>query len=102
MIVDTHFGQAEEFYIYESDSADTRLVETRSVSKYCNGPQCDNKEDRWDSVIRAVSDCDAVLALRIGPTPERRLKENGIGVITTYEKVETAVKKAVLSCQGQI
>jgi nitrogenase molybdenum-iron protein alpha/beta subunit/MoaA/NifB/PqqE/SkfB family radical SAM enzyme len=93
-IVDTHFGQANEFYIYESDEESARFVETRKVSKYCEGPQCDDKEDRWNSVINAVSDCEAVLALRIGPTPEKRLKENGIDTITTYERVETAVLQA--------
>jgi nitrogenase molybdenum-iron protein alpha/beta subunit/MoaA/NifB/PqqE/SkfB family radical SAM enzyme len=92
-IVDLHFGHADKFYIYESDDAETRFVETRSVSKYCDGSGCD-KEDKWASVIRAVSDCDAVLALRIGPTPERRLQENGIYAITTYERVETAVSRA--------
>jgi nitrogenase molybdenum-iron protein alpha/beta subunit/MoaA/NifB/PqqE/SkfB family radical SAM enzyme len=117
-IVDLHFGHASEFYIYESTAADTRFVETRKVSKYCNGPECadtpngvsaddasaaaigaagnasGSKEDRWESVIRAISDCEAVLALRIGPTPEKRLKENGIDVITTYDRVETAVALA--------
>jgi nitrogenase cofactor biosynthesis protein NifB len=93
-IVDTHFGHANEFYIYESDETKAWLVETRKVSKYCNGPQCDGKEDRWESVIHAVSDCEAVLALGIGPTPEKQLKENGIDTITTYERVETAVLQA--------
>jgi len=93
-IVDTHFGHANEFYIYESDGTGAWFVETRKVSKYCNGPECDDKEDRWESVIRAINGCEAVLALRIGPTPEKRLKENGIGVITTYERVETAVTQA--------
>jgi len=92
-IVDLHFGHADKFYIYESDESETRFVETRSVSKYCDGSGCD-KDDKWASVIRAVSDCDAVLALRIGPTPEKRLNENGIDIITTYERVETAVSMA--------
>jgi nitrogenase molybdenum-iron protein alpha/beta subunit/MoaA/NifB/PqqE/SkfB family radical SAM enzyme len=92
-IVDLHFGHADKFYIYESDETETRFVETRSVSKYCDGSECD-KEDKWASVIRAVSDCDAVLALRIGPVPEKRLQENGIDVIITYERVETAVNQA--------
>jgi nitrogenase molybdenum-iron protein alpha/beta subunit/molybdenum cofactor biosynthesis enzyme MoaA/predicted Fe-Mo cluster-binding NifX family protein len=93
-VVDMHFGQANEFYIYESDEKNARFVETRKVIKYCNGPQCENKEERWNSVIHAISDCEAVLAVRIGPTPEKRLKENGIGAITTYERVETAVLQA--------
>jgi nitrogenase molybdenum-iron protein alpha/beta subunit/predicted Fe-Mo cluster-binding NifX family protein len=92
-IVDLHFGHADKFFIYESDDTATRFVETRSVSKYCVGSGGD-KEDLWASIIRAVGDCDAVLAVRIGPTPEKRLQENGIYVVTTYEKVETAVSMA--------
>jgi nitrogenase molybdenum-iron protein alpha/beta subunit/predicted Fe-Mo cluster-binding NifX family protein len=99
-IVDLHFGHADKFYIYESDETATRFLETRSVSKYCDGSECD-KEDKWASVIRAVADCDAVLAMRIGPTPEKRLQENGIYVITTYERVETAVSMAAQEIKGR-
>jgi len=93
-VVDMHFGHAEEFYIYESDAESAHFVETRKVDKYCNGPECADKGDKWESVIRAVSDCEAVLAMRIGPTPEKRLKECGIDTIITYERVETAVIRA--------
>jgi len=93
-IVDMHFGHASEFYIYESDAADTRFVETRYVDQYCNGPECGNKDDKWEPIIRAVADCAAVLAMRIGPTPEKRLKEKGIDAIMTYDRVETAVARA--------
>ncbi|MDR0571029.1 MAG: radical SAM protein [Clostridiales Family XIII bacterium] len=96
-IVDAHFGHASEFHIYDSDGGDARFIETRQVSKYCEGPDCDGKEDKWESVIRAVADCKAVLALRIGLAPEKRLKEHGIAAITTYERVDTAVKEAALS-----
>ncbi|MDR2694098.1 MAG: radical SAM protein [Chitinispirillales bacterium] len=93
-IVDLHFGHAGEFYIYESDAADTRFVETRKVGKYCGGPDCSVKEDKWEPIIRAVADCAAVLAMRIGPTPEKRLRENGIDAIMTYDRVENAVARA--------
>jgi nitrogenase molybdenum-iron protein alpha/beta subunit/MoaA/NifB/PqqE/SkfB family radical SAM enzyme len=91
-IVDLHFGHAKEFYIYESDGESVNFIEKRGVVNYCDGPgREDGKEDRWDSIINALRDCAAVLALRTGLIPEKRLKENGINVITTYERVETAV-----------
>jgi predicted Fe-Mo cluster-binding NifX family protein len=93
-IVDTHFGHALEFYIYDSDGQQVRFIETRKVSKYCGGADCEDTEDRWESAIRAVADCAAVLALRTGMIPEKRLKENGIDVITTCERVENAVLTA--------
>jgi len=98
-VVDLHFGHADKFYIYESDGNETRFVEIRSVIKYCDGSE-NEKEDSWLSIIRAVSDCEAVLALRIGPVPEKRLNENGIDVIMTYERVETAVSLAVKEVKG--
>ena len=90
-IVDLHFGHAQEFYIYESDGEQVKFLEKRGVSRYCDGSACGDKEDRWTSIINALHDCAAVLALRTGMEPERMLKENGINVITTYERVETAV-----------
>jgi predicted Fe-Mo cluster-binding NifX family protein len=102
-VVDMHFGHAEEFYIYESNGADTRFIETRNVNKYCSGVEdCDDKSDRWASVIRAVEDCKAVLALRIGQTPAQRLKDGGIGVISTYERVEDAVALAARDYQQKL
>jgi len=91
-IVDLHFGHAQEFFIYESDGEQVTFIEKRGVQKYCNGPgREDDKEDKWETIIEALRDCSAVLALRTGYAPEQRLKENGINVITTYERVETAV-----------
>jgi predicted Fe-Mo cluster-binding NifX family protein len=99
-VVDTHFGHAEEVHIYDSDGEASSFVEIRKVGKYCGGPGCEDKEDVWSATLKAVSDCDGVIALRIGLAPESRLRENGIDVITTFERVETAVvtaaKKGVL------
>ncbi|MFP3156307.1 nitrogenase cofactor biosynthesis protein NifB [Lachnospiraceae bacterium ZAX-1] len=94
-IVDLHFGHADEFYIYDSDGQDVRFIEKRQVSKYCSGVDaCEDKDGKWPSLLRMVTDCNNVLALRIGYTPEKKLKEAGIGIIITYERVETAVRLA--------
>lgn len=94
-IVDLHFGNADEFHIYDSDGQDVRFVERRQVSKYCTGADaCDDKESKWPSVLRTIADCTAVLALRIGHTPKEKLKEAGIDIIITYERVQTAVRLA--------
>jgi predicted Fe-Mo cluster-binding NifX family protein len=95
-VVDTHFGHAEEFYIYESDGDKSELIEIRKVSKYCEGPECGEKDEAWAAVLKAVSDCAGVIALRIGLAPERRLREKGIDAIATYERVEIAVAQAAV------
>ncbi len=96
MLVDQHFGQANEFYIYESNGDILRFVEKRPVYKYCTGSDgcIDDKEEKMDAILKAVSDCDAVLALRIGNSPSKKLEEMGIKIITTYDRIEDAVKKA--------
>jgi MoaA/NifB/PqqE/SkfB family radical SAM enzyme len=98
MIIDCHFGQTEEFYIYESDGIDLRFIEKRNVEKYCLGKEnCGNKTDKIEKIIITIKDCTAVIALRIGEVPRQRLKDVGIEVITTYDRIENAVKKAAES-----
>ncbi len=95
MLVDQHFGHADEFYIYESDGENVRFKEKRNVRKYCSGAElCDEEIDKMDLILGAVGDCDGILVLRIGEVPLKRLKDAGIPVFTTYDRIENAVVKA--------
>ena len=95
MLVDQHFGHATEFYIYESDGMEARFLEKRSVEKYCSGSQfCDEGADRIERLLHTIEDCNGVLALRVGDSPQQRLDDMGIRVISTYDRIEDAVKKA--------
>lgn len=47
-----------------------------------------------DRLLDTIKDCGSVLALRIGDSPQQRLKEMGIRVIATYDRIEDAVNKA--------
>lgn len=101
MTVDQHFGQAEQFYIYESDGDAASYVETRSVSKYCNGTDdCGEKAGRMAGILAAVDDCKGVLALRIGESPLKKLETKGIRVFTLYENVDKAVNDAARALCG--
>jgi len=95
MLVDQHFGHAQEFYIYESDGKTANFIEKRNVDKYCNGPDvCEDKVDKIESILQTIKDCSAVLALRVGESPSRRLEALGIRIVVTYDRIEEAVKKA--------
>ena len=54
-------------------------------------PSEDEKESKMDKLLAAVSDCQYVLAMRVGESPRRRLQSNGIKVVTTYDRIENAV-----------
>jgi nitrogenase molybdenum-iron protein alpha/beta subunit/MoaA/NifB/PqqE/SkfB family radical SAM enzyme len=93
IIVDQHFGHAEEFLIFDSDGASSRFVERRKISRYCGGAECD-EEGKWAKILKALSDCDGVLAVRIGHAPEEKLRASGIVPIRACERIEGAVAAA--------
>lgn len=94
MLVDQHFGHVSEFYVYEYRNGAAVFRERRTIAKYCEGAkECDHKDDKINSIMHAIGDCDAVLAMRIGDSPKSQLLEKGIKVFTTYDRIEDSVKK---------
>ncbi|MDF2587319.1 MAG: nifB [Anaerocolumna sp.] len=103
MVVDQHFGQVSEFYVYEYFAGNAVFKERRSVDKYCNGnEECDNNEDRISAIIKTIEDCNAVVAMRIGDAPKVKLQNQGIRVFTTYDRIEDSVKKIASEFKSNI
>jgi nitrogenase molybdenum-iron protein alpha/beta subunit/MoaA/NifB/PqqE/SkfB family radical SAM enzyme len=95
VLVDVHFGHAEEFYIYESNGVTAQFLEKRTVQKYCTGIEdCTDESSKIANILSAVEDCNGVLALRIGNSPTQKLQSKGIQVISTYDRIENAVNQA--------
>ncbi|MDF2610621.1 MAG: nifB [Lachnospiraceae bacterium] len=95
MVVDQHFGQVSELYVYEYNNGSAVFKERRPIKKYCSGTEdCDNSEDKITGIINTISDCDAVIVMRIGEAPKMKLTQKGIKVFTTYDRIEDSVKKA--------
>jgi nitrogen fixation protein NifB len=91
-VVNQHFGHADEFWIYEAGPGWAKLVQTRSVARYCTGPsECDDDESTLDKTIRLLSDCRAVLCSKVGPEPSRALAAAGIEAIEVYDLIDHAV-----------
>lgn len=96
ILVDQHFGHAKEFYIYEYADAAMRLVGKRPVRQYCDGQEeCDSEENKIDEMIKVIGDCHAVLAMRIGYSPLKKLEEKNMKVIQVCSPIEEAIKNAV-------
>ncbi len=78
-LIDRHFGQTEEFLIYEVGPGGVRLAGLRSVARYCSGPDaCGTAEAALAGAIEALSGCVAVLCSKIGFEPWGRLEAAGI------------------------
>ena len=95
MLVDQHFGQATDLYIYDYLDNEVQFKEKRVIAKYCSGEEnCGNKDDKIGTILRALTDCDGVITMRIGDLPTKRLECKGIKVFSTYDRIEAAVKTA--------
>lgn len=91
-LVDLHFGQAEEFKIYQVNGSRFALVETRSLEKYCTGNvECASEDERREALLTALSDCDAVLTMRIGYQAQKRLLKRGIMSVEYCYTVESGL-----------
>ncbi|BCN32863.1 nitrogenase cofactor biosynthesis protein NifB [Anaeromicropila herbilytica] len=91
MIVDQHFGQVSELYIYEYTNGSPVFKEKRNINKYCTGNEECGENDKISMIVNTISDCDGVIAMRIGEAPSKKLEEKGIRIFTTYDRIEDAV-----------
>lgn len=102
VLVDQHFGHAQEFRIYEYADSEVRFLEKRPVEKYCDGQdECDSQERKIDLILKAIEGCNAVLAMRIGYSPMKRLEEKNIKVIQVCSTIDEAIKNAVYELDGR-
>ncbi|MDP4090222.1 MAG: nitrogenase cofactor biosynthesis protein NifB [Bacillota bacterium] len=93
--IDQHFGYAKEFYIYEYTEAGIKFKEKREVEKYCTGKEDCGEEDKITNILNAIRDCRAVLAMRAGDEPVRKLREEGIIVYQMYESIFRGIERVM-------
>jgi nitrogen fixation protein NifB len=81
-LVNEHFGHAKEFQVYELSTAGAKFIGHRRVDLYCRGGF--GEEDNLSTIIRAISDCHAVLVAKIGGCPKADLRAAGIDPVEEY------------------
>ena len=95
-LVDQHFGHATELFIYQTKGKEFQLVETRKTSQYCaTHIECDSEEEQKEAAMKAISDCDAVLTMRIGYNGQKRLAAQGIMSVEYCYTIEEGLGYAV-------
>ncbi|MDR1570918.1 MAG: dinitrogenase iron-molybdenum cofactor biosynthesis protein [Clostridiales Family XIII bacterium] len=93
-----HFGQAESFHILEfsEDGSEWEFTDLREARKACGGGGHDTAA--FDGIIALLSDCDAVVAGKIGPGAYEYLASRGLRAFEAtgaLEKVIPAVYKSL-------
>ncbi|MDR3602158.1 MAG: NifB/NifX family molybdenum-iron cluster-binding protein [Desulfosporosinus sp.] len=98
LLVDQHFGKAEEFYIYTYQDSKVDFLERRTVRKYCSGVGArdeDEDDSKMQSILEAISGCAAVFVVMIGERPSQILEDHKIKIFQTCERIEEAIEKSI-------
>ncbi|RJX31993.1 MAG: nitrogenase cofactor biosynthesis protein NifB [Oxalobacter sp.] len=89
--ISQHFGHAKEFQIFEASAKGAKFIGHRRVDLYCQGGY--DNEEVLPNILRALNDCHAVLAAKIGACPQHELKASGIDPVDSlaFEYIEAGV-----------
>ena len=100
IVVNSHFGRARDFYIYEvSENEDTVLLEKRELVPICEAGNHD--EGRLRDNVKRLSDCDYVAVSRIGMGALRVMNEYGIAAMELPGEIEDSLHRIVVYDQIQ-
>ncbi|GBF86101.1 NifB protein [Aphanothece sacrum FPU3] len=85
-LVNQHFGHAKEFQIFEVDGTNVKFVAHRKVDLYCQSGY--GEEATLENIIKAISDCQGVLAAKIGNCPQEELRKAGVEPFEAYDVID--------------
>lgn len=95
--VDTHFGKAESFLVYEVGSGEPALRYQVLTPPYCggSGPGHSLMPDKLAAIARALGDCRVVVTAMIGEAPREEMDRLGIDVISGTGPVNTLLQEVI-------
>jgi lactoylglutathione lyase len=87
--VNLHFGQTQEFLVYDVTAEGASLIARRDIESNALSAG----EDPRETVCRILADCKVLLVAKIGPMPAEKLGNAGIDAIDAHagKPVETAL-----------
>lgn len=100
IVVNSHFGRAEKFYIYEVKAGEKeKLIEKRTLKPVCNGGNHDDKQ-LFDNVTQ-FKDCKYVLVSKIGMGAAQIMEQMGIVPMELPGMIEESIEKLIVYEQLQ-
>lgn len=77
--INQHFGHAERFLIYDVEQDCARLVDEKTVERYCSfDPEHPLRGHVLKGIAEALAGCRAVVSAQMGEHPRRELESLGI------------------------
>ncbi len=102
--VDTHFGKASTFYVYELVNGDLHTIEKRGVIPYCQQEGFKSTTshtfvaEKFAIAYDLIKDCQLLFTQQIGEVPKSRLKNLGIEVKLCYCAVDQVISARNHQC----
>ncbi|MQX38314.1 nitrogenase cofactor biosynthesis protein NifB [Roseospira navarrensis] len=89
--VNLHFGKATEFHVYAVGADGIRFAGIRRADNYCLGGY--GESERLDTILSVLEDVSAMVCVKVGAGPRRRLEAAGIACHedTRLETIETTL-----------
>ncbi|MBR1823122.1 MAG: dinitrogenase iron-molybdenum cofactor biosynthesis protein [Ruminococcus sp.] len=93
IVVNQHFGHAEQFHIVDidPDTNDFTFVETRESERVCQGHY--HHDSSFDKAAEVLSDVHAVLVAKIGQGASQQLESRGLTVYEAPFPIEPLIAK---------
>ncbi|MDR3062585.1 MAG: nitrogen fixation protein [Methanobrevibacter sp.] len=92
--VDLHFGDANQFFIFNIEEDENNFQELREKTDL----RLQEHTERWRGSIDLIEDCKAVLCSKIGKEPQIELRKLGIKAIS----LDCTVKDALKECSAHL
>lgn len=93
MVINRHFGRAEQFLIFEVEGDNYKFLELRSNTPSC--VQWEHSEEAMLNSLKLLSDCSIVIASRIGRGASEFLNCNGIKTYSAVGFIEDILKSII-------
>lgn len=93
IVVNTHFGHASEFQIYDIEGENYHFIESRYARPSCQHQS--HNTSRFDQVIKLLSDCDAIFVSQIGKGAAEYLIQNGVRVFEAPYCIDDVIKSTI-------
>jgi len=92
-VITEHFGRCSRWSVFHVDGDKYRFLEYRDVVSPC--VDFEHSDNALNNTVELLSDCRALLALKIGPGALSRLEAAGLTVFEIGADVDLAIKKLI-------
>lgn len=90
IVINTHFGRAASFYIYERQGKVLQLLEKRIGKPFCHFGE--HEENELLDTVELLADCTMVYVLQIGRGAEEALLAKGIKPVIARGMIEQVLE----------